>query len=266
MSIIAQGKIVEFVLLVITMTLTYFYLYKAVIGKLKDPIRMLSQFLAISDGVDKAVEEGKYIYVTAGIYAYLSGMYAAMTINGMNVMRYLARLAVRRGAKIRFIAAAQPETIALIDGIWREVCVTEGRPEVYDPDAIRFYGATEAGYSTGSGADVLATGASLLVAIGAPTSAERFMLGAARQNGALIVGGTPRYFHQSTYALMADYPLYCDDIYAAGALASGDEEVAASIVGGDVVKLMIIIGIILFTLLGIAGIPTWQKGTGWLYQ
>jgi hypothetical protein len=87
-----------------------------------------------------------------------------------------------------------------------------------------------------------------------------FIMGAGIVDGAMVIGGTPRYGHQSTYTAMADYPLYCEDIYGVGALASGSDEVGASLVGGDLVKLILVAVTIVFAVLAIAGIDT----MGWL--
>ena len=84
-------------------------------------------------------------------------------------------------------------------------------------------------------------------------------------DGALVIAGTPRYAHQASWAAMADYPLFCEDIYGAGALCSGDPVVASSQVGGDLVKLIMIGVAIVFAILAVAGLPVATKG-GWLFQ
>jgi hypothetical protein len=257
---VEAGKYFELIFFLIAMVVTLYYVMQAASGKLKDPIRTMPQFVAISDGVDKAVEEGKYIYVTPGNLAYLSGLYAPMTINGMNVLRYTARLAIRRGAKIRFPSPFNAEAVPLIDGIYREVCVTEGKPEAYNRDEVRYYGGSEASFSAGAAADAGITGSSLIMCIGACSSAEMFLMGAGIVDGAMVIGGTPRYGHQSTYTAMADYPLYCEDIYGVGALASGSDEVGASLVGGDLVKLILVALTIVFAIIGFAGLDT----IGWM--
>jgi len=259
-----SGKVAELILLVLSTIMAYYYLWLAMKGKLKDPLRMLPQLEAISDGVDKAVEEGRYVYVTPGNVAYLSGVNAPMTIAGMDVLRYTAKLCVRKGAKIRFLAPQNAETVPLIDGIFKEVCISEGHPEAYNRDEIRYYGASEASWSTAGGADVAASRLSLLIIVGASTSAELVMQQQAMIQNAMHIGGTARYAMAGTYAIVADFPLFCDDIYAAGAICSGSVEVAAGLVGGDVVKLGLIATALLFTVLAAVGINTWKTG-GWLY-
>ncbi|MEM2922392.1 MAG: hypothetical protein QXF26_08775, partial [Candidatus Bathyarchaeia archaeon] len=69
------------------------------------------------------------------------------------------------------------------------------------------------------------------------------------------------YVHQATWACFADYPLFCDDIYGAGALCSGDNSVRASIMAGDIVKLLMMLGLIVSLAMALAGLPilNWLK-------
>lgn len=265
MTIIEQGRITELIFFILSAVIVWYHVLSASRGKLY-PLRMLPQVQAISEGIDRSIELGRPVFATPGNLAYLSGLYAPMTINGMNIVRYTARLCVRKGARILLPVPFNPEAQPLIEGIFRQVTVEEGKPEAFNRDDIRYYGGSEIAFMVGSGADVMAYQPGLCIMVGATSSAEIYMAGAALTVGAMVIGGTPRYVHQATWACMADYPLFCDDIYAAGALCSEDNEVMASIVGGDIVKLIIMAGIVVFMILAAAGLPVWQSGTGWLFM
>jgi len=259
-----SGKISELIFLAITIVATLYYLWSAMQGK-QQRLRKMEQVDAIAEGVDRAVEEGKPVYVTPGNLAYFSGLYAPMTVNGMNIVRYTARLCVRRGARVIFPVPYNPEAYPLIDGIFREACVAEGKPEAYKREDVRYYGGTEASFALGASADVARTSCSLSIMVGACSSAEIFMSGSSLVQGAMVIFGTPRYAHQATAACMSDYPLFCEDIYGAGAICSGDNIVASSLLGGDIVKLCLIGALILFAILATVGLPVVTKG-GWLFQ
>jgi glutamate synthase domain-containing protein 2 len=61
--------------------------------------------------------------------------------------------------------------------------------------------------------------------------------------------------------MLADYPMFMDDIFSAGAICSADDVVKASLVGGDIVKLALVATTILFAILAAAGLPAlnWIK-------
>jgi hypothetical protein len=254
MSILTDGRVIELLFFVVSGAVTWYFIYKAYKGETFE-IRNMAQVQAISDGVDKAVEEGRSIFAAAGNLAYLSGLYSPMTINGMNVVRYTARLAIRRGARIILPVPWNPEAMPLIDGIFREAAIRENKPEAYRSEDLRYYGGSESAWMTGVAADVLAEEAALIIFIGATSSAEIFGAGAGLMQGAMVIAGTPRYVHQATWACMADYPLFCDDIYGAGALCSDDNYVKASILGEDIIKVGMIATLIVTLLLGLGGVP-----------
>jgi hypothetical protein len=260
--LIQAGKVAEFIMMIIIAAATLYYLWNAMHGKRLE-IRQMRQLAAISDGIDKAVEEGKPVYISPGDQAYLQGMYAAMTIAGMNVLRYTTRQAIRKGARIIYPVPVNPESMPLIDGIFREVAVAEGKPEAYKMEDVRYFGTEWSTYTGGFTAVLAREGVSCLVEVGAITGGgSTTPVGYAREFGGLVVAGTARYNHQGTYAMLADYPLFMDDIFAIAALCSEDNEVRASIVGGDVVKILLLGLTLLFTILARAGLPaaTWLQG------
>jgi hypothetical protein len=266
MAALKANRITELTFLLFCVVATAFYQIRAMRGK-NEPMRRMEQIEAISGGVDKAVEEGKPVFVGPGNMAYLSGLYATMTISGLDILRYTARLCVRKGARVIFPVPCTPETLPLIDGIFREVCVSEGKPEAYRREDVHYYGSSESSYAIGVGDDIASNGCSLGVFTGANSSAEMYACGTTRQQGGMVIFGTPRYSHQSTAFAMADYPLFCEDLYGAGAYASGDPIVAASMAGEDIIKLaFVVIGTIVFTVLVAVGMPLVTKTTGWLLQ
>lgn len=218
-------------------------------------LRSLPQLEAISEGVDRAVEMGLPVIASAGNIAYLSGMYAPMTIAGMNIFRYTATLAVRRGARIFGLVPQLPEVISLMDGIFREVCVTEGKPEAYRRDDIIYSGNNESAYSLGSLGVLGSHGCALWVAVGANQSSVSGPSGLARMQGAITLTGTARWGMNGTFAMFSDYFLSMDDVYSAGALVSGDPMVESTLIGGDVAKWIIVLVTVIGGIMALAGFP-----------
>ena len=217
-------------------------------------LRKLSFIEALPDAVDRAVESNLPIHCGAGEYAYLSGMYAPMTVAGVHVLRYVSRLCFRKGARIMADVAINPEAYALMDGIVREAAITEGHPDAYHREDIRWYGPTEAHWQIGLVGQVASEGVSSLILVGAITGMSIAALGAVRLGGGMILGGTARYYHNGTWAALADYSLFSDDIYAAGAIASDDPLIISSQAAGDYVKYALIVATIILALLGLSGV------------
>lgn len=258
MSIIAKGHYVDSFIFVATMIATIYYLYRALRGHPQN-LRMLPQVQAISEGVDRCVETGLPVYVGPGANAWLWGQYALMTIAGMEITRYTVTQAVRKGSQIKLVGPHGTDVCILMEGIYQEVCVREGKPEAFNRDNLEFYAGQ---YSVGLTASLLRNGVGCLVLVGGlGGGSDSCPAGTARMLGGIVIAGTPRVLHQGTFCMFADYPLFMDDCFAAGAIVSEDEAVKSSMVGGDVIKLGIVACTIILMILGLAGFPviSWLK-------
>jgi hypothetical protein len=266
MSILRSGTVVEFIFMVAVLVVSWYILYGALKGR-RYTLRSLPQFEAISDGVDRAVEQGLPVYVAAGAYAYLSGLYAPMTIAYLNILRHTARLAVRRGADLRLPIPMNPEVLPITDGIYREVCVAEGKPEAYHRENVFWSSQEESAYSVGLAAQVHRTGCATYIVVGALTgTGDINPTGTARSRGAIVIGGTARMRHQGTYAMLVDYLMVGPDLYAVAAEASGDDVVKSTIISNDVLQLIAILILVGGLALALAGLPVTTPKTGWLLQ
>jgi hypothetical protein len=258
---IVSGKYLELLLFLVTLAAVLYPLWLAIKGR-KFLLRVLPQIEAISDGVDRAVESGKPVYISPGDQSYLSGQYAGMTLAGMNVLRYTARMAVEKGAAVTFPVPTTPESLPLIDGVYREVCVAAGKPEAYRRENVVYFGTEYVGHSVAVSAMIERQGCALYVEVGAITGGGSAVpLLWAREMGGVIVAGTARYVNNGFMAVYADYPLFQEDIFAAGAYCSNDEVVKSSQVGGDLIKIFVIGMTLALTILAFGGQPVlnWLK-------
>jgi hypothetical protein len=260
MSLIEAGKNAQFGIFIIIAFAGFYYLWRALTGH-RIEMRKMEQFVAISDVVDRAVELGRPMYATAGNRAYLAGMFAPMTIAGMNAIRYITRLCIRRGARIILPSPVNPEALPLIDGIFREAASAEGHPEAYNADDVIFYGGNQSQYSMGFTGTISREGVAGAVFCGATTGGgDNSPAGYVREYGGLVIGGTARYGHQGSWAMLGDYSLFMDDVYGFGAACSEDDVVRATMASGDLVKICLIGLAVILAILAAAGMPT----TDWL--
>jgi hypothetical protein len=248
---IEAGKGLEFFVFFVTLAATLYYTWQAVQGN-PQPLRDLPQVAAISEGVDRAVETGRPVYVSPGDMAYLEGMYAPMTLAGMNVVRYTTRLAVQRGARVILPVPCNAGTLPLLDGIFREVAVEEGRPETYRREDVIWFGPDQGHHSMGLTAVIAREGCACAIFNGACRGGgTNSPIGWAREYGGLVIGGTARLLHQGSWAMLSDYPCFMDDVYAMGAECSEDDVVKSAQVGGDLSKLVVLAMVIIFAIAAI---------------
>jgi hypothetical protein len=248
------GKTIEVVLAALIIGFAYYFIRRAIQGKTEE-YRDLPPIAAISDGVDRAVETGQPIFMSMGAYAYLSGLFAAMTISGVNLMRHTFREIIRKGAEPYFMLPINPEVAPLIDGVYRECAVAEGKPEAYNRDRILYFGNDEPAYRSGV-LNALATyGPSTYILAGAVTgTGDTIATWASKTLDALLIGGQARITHQAV-TIAFDYCLYVSDVYAAGAIVSDDEVMKSTLISADIMTWIAIILAIVSIALSAVGVP-----------
>jgi len=253
-GVIETGKFAEFLVFIAGLIAGLYFLWQGMRGK-TFRLRRLAAVEAISEVVDRAVETGKPVICGAGELAYLSGMYSTMTIAGMNVLRYTARECFKKGARLIAVSPCTPEALPLMDGLIHEAAVEVGKPEAYRREDRKWYGPSEQQFQVGLAGTIGSEGCAAYIMVGAITGMQIADMGAARMADGIIIGGTARYYHNGTWATLADYSLFSDDIYAAGAICSEDPVVMSSVVGGDVVKYILIAATVVLAILSVAGAP-----------
>jgi len=256
MSLIAEGLMSTFVIFIVCLIAVAYFMWMTKSGK-KYAVRVLPAIEAINDGVDRAVETGRPIFVTTGVKSDIrSGDYAPMVLGGMSIMKYTAIMAAERGADIKFLVPPTEGLVPVYDAIYKESAVEAGKLDAYKPENVIYLGPDVYLWAVVAQDIINKQGAALFIDAGAWTSdadiAGHF---AAMDNGGISIGGTLRYHHQGSIYISSDYPLIMDEIYGAAAHCSGDELTISTVMASDIVKILTIvisiIGIILIT----AGLP-----------
>jgi len=235
MQILASGRIWDLVLFILLAVTTAYYLRRTSAGKPLPKIRCLPAFDAIEEGVGRAVETGKMVYCDPGIGGLITGPYVPMTLAGLNVFRYTARLCARRGARIVF-GTNNTQVLAVGKGIMEEAYKAEGKIEDYRPDDTMYFPLTQTVATF-----CVAEGMACMILVGAWSTACLIVLGASARAGALVIGGTARWIMNYAFGICADYIFIQEDIYAAGALATGDSAIITTLAVEDVMKTIILV-------------------------
>lgn len=228
----------DLLLFIILSGAMYYYLDKIRTGKPLPNIRRLAAFEAIEEGVGRAVETGKMVFMESGFGTLTRGAYAPMTMAGMNVLRHTARLCAERDAKFQF-GATGTEILPLAEGIIEETYKAAGKGDDFREDMVHYFGAGFAG-NMSEASYMVEQGCACLVMVGAFSTSCLVLLGASRRSGAITIGGTGRWIMMYAFGVAADYIFILEDIYAAGALASGDTTVITTLAVEDMLKAVIL--------------------------
>jgi hypothetical protein len=208
-------------------------------------IRRLPSVDAFEEAIGRAAEMGRPAFYTTWMSDISNISRYNPIMAGLSCLGYAARLCARYNVPLYTIYNF-PEIEPLQDSILRQAYSAEGKTEAYDPTEQLIY--------TPQWSNVIATinilqnkrvGASFY--IGYSFYAQQVYPEMGIRVGAFQIGGTDRYGY---YLVMGcDYAMFGEEIYAAGALLSGDETMMRTVVASDWLKMItiaiMIIGIIL---------------------
>jgi hypothetical protein len=136
----------------------------------------------------------------------------------------------------------------------REAYAAEGRPELFNPDDIRFLSDRQFAYASGVVGIMNREKVAANFFFGY-FYAESLILGeAGTQIGAIQVAGTPATTQLPFFIVSCDYTILAEEFYAATAYLSREPILLGSLVGQDWSKValavFIVVGVLLSTLLG----------------
>jgi hypothetical protein len=249
---------VDFVTLVLFCVAIGYFLWNLSKGKVTT-LRAFPAIDAISEGADRALETGKMVHYEPGAVCELSGQYATMLLASLDIMRHVVRECIRKGAKFQITTPPRGDVVPLIHAIVQEVAVSEGKPEAYVRDNIRYYATGEA-MTTGVIGRFYREGVACHINIGCPGGYELNLMEHARYQGAMTIGGTPRWNIVYFFGMVSDYVLIGDEMYAAAAKVGENKFMIATLGASDWMKVGIIALTLVGTILTAVGLPF----TAWL--
>jgi hypothetical protein len=248
MSIIVEGRLMGFILAVITLGFYYVMMYFGKRGR-EVKVRALPAMNAIPEAIGRAAEMGRPVFYTTGTAGLqlVSSSQGPQTLASISIMEYAARLSARNGVRIDLFTPI-PDALPLMEETLRNAYTLEGSTMEFVPDMIHFvpeydpYVAASLGYLQRN-----KPASSLL--IGGFSSEAVIMGEAGNAIGAMQIGGTANTGQIPFLVATCDYVLISEELYAASASVSKNSDVLGSLQGEDYVKIglaaLIIIGYIL---------------------
>lgn len=203
---------------------------------------------AIKEGIGRAVEMGRPVHYCTGDIGRLSGEFGPAIVASLDLYRYTVKLCAQNDLVIYTSVGTHPEIIPLTEAITEEAYMVAGKPELYDPANVLFYGGWSGGLRLAKIGTILKHKVGLNVEAGVfwTNIASHAM---AKEVGAINIGGTYRWVAMYGQAIVCDYLLITEEILAAGAKASGNPALMSSIAAEDIGKFVVLgIGIISFLL------------------
>ena len=263
MMIVRPGKEIEIVFLLISVAIYLYWVRRSTGVKPIPSLRNFPAIDAILEGVGRSVETNQPVHFGLGESSALSADQAAGTISALNFLSYTARACARAGAKLVIRISPNPHLYTQADALVTEAYVAEGKQQELDKlFTLRYHGDARS-YMTRGIHDMDELGTAMNVTMGALSVETIWAFAVCRMKGGIGVGGGSRWGMVFGLAMLADYSLLGEEMYAASAKISGDRTMTTSFLGGDWLK-YVLIGLIIIA--GIATIAGRYDLVSWIFK
>jgi hypothetical protein len=247
---IISGRVSSFILLLVVCAFIYGLTYASKKKIVSFKIRKLPALDAMAEAIGRATEMGRPVHFTAG-YTLLAGSEASMLISAITILGFVSRMAARYKAKLIVSVGSDQALPMQIESV-RQAYQAEGRLEDFKLEDIRYLSSTQNAYAAGVIETLVGEQCAANVMVGGFAGEATLLAEAGARAGAIQIGGTPRAVQMPYLAVICDYCLYGEELYAAGAYLSDDLELKGSLAGEDGGKLvgigLVVLGVLLATL------------------
>ncbi|MDP2859372.1 MAG: hypothetical protein Q8P50_15550 [Bacillota bacterium] len=207
-------------------------------------IRKIAALEAISEVVGRATEMGRPVHFTSGV-GKIDDEFAPQTMAATEILSNLARLCAEYGAKL-LVSVCPTLVFPVQQDAVRHGYALAGKIDEYSEDQVRFLSDQQMAYASAAVAIIQREKAAANIMIGAFYGEFLLIAEAGLQSGAIQIGGTARMYQLPFAAVIFDYLLIGEEMFAGGAYITKDRAKLGAIQGQDYVK----VGIICATLVG----------------
>jgi len=244
-----DGRIIEFIWLVIMFVSVWYYLDRAAKDLPLPKIRTIPATLAIEEGIGRSLEMGKPVHFSMGSDgASLMGSGMSTTIASLGLLRYLTKNCAQMGVRQIVHLPSQGYAIPLVEGAVREGYLEAGKPEMFRRGDLHYYGWFTAAFASGVYETFARDGVGLFVHAGNIITFSFPVLEAAKIHGAISIGGTPRWTATYIFAIACDHIFIGEELLAASAQISGNKMLTSGLASEEIWKYLAI-GLLLVGLL-----------------
>jgi hypothetical protein len=216
------------------------------------PFRKLTGLDALPEMVGRAAEMNRPVHFTTGLGS-LTDSVAPQLVAGLAVLAHVSELCANYGVKIIY-SVYQAQVMPIATELMRAAYVKAGKPEEFhEEEQVRYLSGEQFAYASAVQGIAERERPAANIMIG-PFYAESMLFSETfNRIGSIQLAGTARGYQIPFFAVICDYLLIAEEIYAAGAYLSGDPVQVGTTRGQDFGKIVALILMILGILATAAG-------------
>jgi len=216
-------------------------------------IRRIPGLNAIDEAVGRATEMGRPILMVPGLSDLKDDV---VPLQALAIFSYIIKASAQFGNRI-LLPCALPSVYTVAEQVARDSYNEAGRPEMFDPDSVRFVSDRQFAFAAGVAGMIHREKVAASFLFGNFFAESLIFAESGQQVGAIQVAGTPQTTQIPFFIASCDYTIIGDEFYAATAYISREPTLLGSLVGQDICKaiilLMVVVGVIGLSIFG----PDW---------
>ena len=191
-------------------------------------IRRISGLNAIDEAVGRATEMGRPVLMVPG----LSDPVNATAVQAINICAHVAKTAAKFSNPI-IMCAYSASMFTLAQEVIRDTYQSEGYPERFDPDSVRFISDRQFAFAAGVSGIIHREQTAAAFFLGEFYADSLIFAETANSIGAIQVASSTEATQTPFFIAACDYVLIGDEFYAASAYLTRDPIMVGSLVGQD---------------------------------
>jgi hypothetical protein len=212
-------------------------------------VRRIPGIDAIEEAIGRATEMGRSVLYVPGI----TDIDDIQTMASLTILESVAKMTAKYETPI-IVPVAYPVPFTLAQEMVKNGYVSAGRPDAYDPNAVRYVTTEQFAYVAAVNGIMLRDRPAANIYLGAFFAESLLLAETGFSTKAIQVAGTAQVAQLPFFVVACDYTLIGEELYAASAYLSHEPRLLGSLKGSDLMKVLLILIIVIGCVLETAGI------------
>jgi len=212
-------------------------------------IRRIPGLDAIDEAIGRSTEMGRPVTMIPGLTAF-----GVVAVQALTIFKYITKQIAKFATPMRLLTA-NPTVYAVAQETIQDAYNEAGRPDLYDPDDVRFLSDRQFAFASGVAGLIQRERVAASFMFGEFYAESLIFAETGNIVGAIQIAGTTSFTQVPFFVAACDYTIIGDEFYATSGYLSREPVLLGSLVGQDIAKflfaLTIAVGAVAATVKGV---------------
>lgn len=211
-------------------------------------VRRIPGIDAIEEAIGRATEMGRAVLYVPGI----NDIDDIQTMASLTILESVAKMTAKYETPI-VVPTNYPVVFTLAQEMVKNGYISAGRPDAYDPNAVRYVTTEQFAYVAAVNGIMLRDKPAANIYLGAFFAESLLLAETGFATKAIQIAGTAQVAQLPFFVVACDYTLIGEELYAASAYLSREPRLLGSLKGSDLMKVLLILIIVVGCVMETAG-------------